>query len=40
MIHVLGSARVEYPYVATSVVCDNALIRKRVRDLLLNIDHK
>ncbi|KAG2235884.1 hypothetical protein INT48_008187 [Thamnidium elegans] len=37
VIHVLGSARVEYPYVATSVVCDNALIRKRVRDLLLQL---
>lgn len=37
VIHVLGSARVESPYVATSVVCDNALIRKRVRDLLLQL---
>ncbi|CAO3612869.1 unnamed protein product [Mucor hiemalis] len=35
VIHVLGSARVESPYVATSVVCDNALIRKRVRDIIL-----
>ena len=36
MIHVLGRARVESPYAATSVVCDNALIRKRVRDLVLD----
>lgn len=37
VIHVLGSARVESPYVATSVVCDNALIRKRVRDIILQL---
>ncbi|KAI7905191.1 Gemin6 [Cokeromyces recurvatus] len=37
VIHVLGCARVESPYVATSVVCDNALIRKRVRDLILEL---
>ncbi|KAI8078410.1 hypothetical protein BDF21DRAFT_341031, partial [Thamnidium elegans] len=35
VIHVLGSARVEYPYVATSVVCDNALIRKRYYAFLI-----
>ncbi|KAL7308724.1 hypothetical protein PS15m_011892 [Mucor circinelloides] len=36
VIHVLGCARVESPYAATSVVCDNALIRKRVRDIVLD----
>ncbi|ORE06620.1 hypothetical protein BCV72DRAFT_227965 [Rhizopus microsporus var. microsporus] len=34
-IHLLGSARVEPPYVATSVVAENSLIRKRVRDLVM-----
>ncbi|KAI9468272.1 MAG: hypothetical protein EXX96DRAFT_624242 [Benjaminiella poitrasii] len=37
VIHVLECARVESPYMATSVVCDNALIRKRVRDLILEL---
>ncbi|KAF1796097.1 Gemin6 [Mucor lusitanicus] len=37
VIHVLGCARVESPYAATSVVCDNALIRKRVRDIVLDL---
>ncbi|KAL0084021.1 hypothetical protein F4703DRAFT_1608295 [Phycomyces blakesleeanus] len=36
-IHVLGCARVETPYTATSVFCDNALIRKRVRDLVMGL---
>ncbi|KAI8091439.1 uncharacterized protein B0P05DRAFT_527535 [Gilbertella persicaria] len=38
VIHVLSCARVESPYVATSIVCDNALIRKRVRDMILQFD--
>ncbi|KAI8371127.1 hypothetical protein BD560DRAFT_434712 [Blakeslea trispora] len=37
VIHVLGCARVESPYVATSVVCDNALIRQRVRNMILEL---
>ncbi|KAI9322843.1 hypothetical protein BX666DRAFT_1898879 [Dichotomocladium elegans] len=35
VIHVLGRARVEPPYVVTSVVCENAVIRNRVRDLVM-----
>ncbi|KAI8877698.1 hypothetical protein K501DRAFT_197614 [Backusella circina FSU 941] len=37
VIHVLRSARVEPPYVATCVFCDNDLIRKRVRDIVLEL---
>ncbi|KAI8335642.1 hypothetical protein EDC96DRAFT_579066 [Choanephora cucurbitarum] len=37
VIYVLGCARVESPYVATSVVCDNALIRQRVRNMILEL---
>ncbi|KAI8968227.1 hypothetical protein BDF20DRAFT_916780 [Mycotypha africana] len=37
VIHVLGCARVESPYLATNVICDNPLIRKRVRDFILEL---
>lgn len=37
VIHVLGCAQIEPPFAATSVVCENNLIRKRVRDLLLEL---
>ncbi|KAG0191828.1 hypothetical protein DFQ28_010857 [Apophysomyces sp. BC1034] len=37
VIHVLGCARVEPPYTATSVSSDNAMIRIRVRDLVMKI---
>ncbi|KAI9257153.1 Gemin6 [Phascolomyces articulosus] len=37
VIHVLGRARVEPPYVATSVVCDNIIIRDRVREMIMNL---
>ncbi|KAF7731629.1 Gem (Nuclear organelle) associated protein 6 [Apophysomyces ossiformis] len=37
VIHVLGCARVEPPYSATSVNSDNTMIRIRVRDLMMKI---
>ncbi|KAI8989956.1 Gemin6 [Pilobolus umbonatus] len=39
VIHVLGCARVESPYGATSVFSESELIRKRVRDILLELDN-
>ncbi|KAI9498603.1 hypothetical protein BDB00DRAFT_798654 [Zychaea mexicana] len=37
VIHVLGRARVEPPYVATSVISDNNVIRDRVREMIMNL---
>ncbi|ORY97748.1 hypothetical protein BCR43DRAFT_490296 [Syncephalastrum racemosum] len=37
VIIVLGQARVEPPYVATSVYCENSIIRQRVRELVMSI---
>ncbi|CAO3699813.1 unnamed protein product [Rhizopus stolonifer] len=36
-IHVF-SAKIEAPYVSTSVICENSLVRKRVRDLMIDFD--
>ncbi|KAG0733899.1 hypothetical protein G6F57_005372 [Rhizopus arrhizus] len=38
VIHVLGSADIRPPFVITSVQCENELIRKRVRDLMIEFD--
>ncbi|KAI8145730.1 hypothetical protein BJV82DRAFT_711292 [Fennellomyces sp. T-0311] len=37
VIHVLGRARVEPPYVATSVYSDSEVIRDRVREMIMNL---
>ncbi|CDH52863.1 predicted protein [Lichtheimia corymbifera JMRC:FSU:9682] len=37
VIHVLGRARVEPPYVVTSVFCDNSIIGKRVQELVMKL---
>ncbi|KAI7860800.1 hypothetical protein BDC45DRAFT_492851 [Circinella umbellata] len=37
VIHVLGRARVHPPYVTTSVLCDNNIIRDRVREMIMNL---
>lgn len=37
VIHVLGRARVEPPYVVTSVFCDNQIIGKRVQELVIKL---
>ncbi|KAI8089502.1 Gemin6 [Halteromyces radiatus] len=38
VIQVLGCARVQPPYVSTSITGDNIILRKRVRDLVTQYD--